>query len=143
MITPIQDYRWAVGHDVALNNLHNVETDLYPYTRPRRTAVQSQPIDPLPIETALASGAGRGDGFINHEWQIMMTTAALKYALTKFGLTTATSAAATIYTREHDMEQYGRYNAYIWRPSPANRRLEYIRRGVVRVTWKFTRLIRL
>lgn len=137
------DYRWAAGFNVALGSLANVEDDLFAYTRPRRIAPRSQPVDPLPVETALANGAGRGDGFITLEWEMVMPQAALTYALTKFGLTSAKTAPATIFTREHDLGQYGRYNAYIWRPSSANGRLEYLRRSLFRVTWRYTRLIRL
>lgn len=137
------DYRWAAGASVALALLANVEDDLYPYTKPRRIPPRSQPIDPFPVETALASGGGRGDGFINHEWQQTIPVAALNYALTKFSLVSAVTGNVTIYTREHDREQYGRYTGLIWRPSSANGRLEYLRQGVVSVTWKFTKLVRL
>lgn len=139
----IQDYRWGAGHNAELAALVNVETDLYPYTRPRRTAVQSQPIDPYPVETRLASGAVRGDGFITQQWQMVMTQEALAYALAKFGLTGAKSATVTIYTREHDLGTYGRYNAYLVRPSTQSNTLEYVRQGILRVTWRFMRLVRL
>jgi hypothetical protein len=137
------DYRWGVGHNVALAALANVENDLYPYTKLRHVAPRSQPVDLFPVETMLASGAGRGDGFVSAAWEMTMPVEALAYSITKFGLTSAKSAAATIYTREHDVLTYGRYNSFIWRPSPVNGSLEYLRRGLVRVTWRYTRLIRL
>lgn len=136
----LMEYRWAPGHGVALANLAHVDDDLYPYTRPRRTGVVGTPVDPFPVETRLGSGRVRGDGQVDVTWTLVLPNTALSYIYTRFGLTTAKSAAATIYTRHHDLGTFGRYNCYIVRPGPTSGRLEYLRAGILRVRFLFTDL---
>lgn len=138
---PYYDYRWANGHDVALANLSNVEDYLYPYTKPRRIPPRSQPVDPFPVETELMDQSVRGDGAISHLWLIVLPVAAYHFILTdKFSNGTVKSVSQTIYTRRHDLETYARYNCYLVQPSVKKGTLEYVRRGIVRVTFEMTGL---
>lgn len=137
---PLTSYKWAVGHGVALASMAFVEDDLYPFTRKRRIAPRSQPVDPFPVRTMVQAGYELGDGRIDHAWEMTLTTDAIEYIIeTKFSLTSITYAACTINTRRHEHDDYARYNAYIVRPKPGQD-ITYVRMGIFRVTWRFTGL---
>lgn len=144
------EYAWAAGHGVALASLNAVATELrahnYRAVGGLRYAVEptSQPVDLFPVRTLLGSGVERGDGRVDHEWQMTLTTYALEYVLdTYLSSGAVVSAAMTINTRRHDLNAYGRYNCYLTLPSRSRRDIEYVRQNVVRVTWRFTRLVAL
>lgn len=137
----LYDYRWANGFNIALINLSNVEDDLYPYTKPRRIAPRSQPVDPFPVETRLMNQRVRGDGEISHAWEIVLPAKAYHYILTeKFSGGTVKSVEQTIYTRRHDLETYARYNCYLVQPSRVKGTLEYLRRNLLRAVFEMTGL---
>lgn len=139
----LYDYRWGAGWGVALASLSNVENDLRPYVRLRSIAPKSQPVDLFPVRTVLGSGRVRGDGRIDHAWELTLNTAAIEYIIeTKFALTSAASVKVTIYTRRHEMNDYARYNAWLSRPQPGQD-MTYLRQGVFAVTLRFTALLAL
>lgn len=140
---PYYAYAWAAGWGVALASLANVETDLHPYTQLLNLAPKSQPVDPYPVRTILASGRERGDGRIDHAWEMTLPTDALEYVIeTKFALTSVASVKVTINTRRHEMDDYARYNAWLSLPQ-SGVDMVYLRRGVLRVTFRFTALLAL
>lgn len=138
------DYRIAVGSSVALGSLINVEDLLWPYTNPRRIVPRSQPVSAFPVRTVLGSGRERGDGTINHAWEFTaLNKAAVDYLHTYLWSSgTVVSTAVTIYTRQHELDQYTRYNAYAVLPVPGQD-IEYIRQGVLRLTVRFSDLVAL
>lgn len=113
------DYRWAAGHGVVLASLVNVETDLYPYTKPRQIAPTSQPLELFPVRAITLDGAERGEGTLTHAWTFKALpwsayTHILDTYFTVSGMVVA-SRAMTIYTRDPKMG-YARYNAYALLP---------------------------
>ena len=137
------DYRIAVGSSVALASLTNVETLLWPYTKPLAIAPRSQPVNLYPIRTALGSGRERGDGTINHAWEFTaLKQAAVGYLLHTYLFASGISTAVTIYTRLHSTGAYARYNAYANLPVPGQD-MEYIRQGIFRMTLRFSDLVAL
>jgi hypothetical protein len=140
---PYYDYRIAVGSSVALASLMNVETLLFPYTRPLQIAPRTQPVDLYPIRTTLGSGRVRGDGTINHVWEWTgIKQVAVQYFLHTYLFSSGVSTAVTIYTRLHSTGAYARYNAYAILPAPGPD-LEYIRQGIYRMTLRFSDLVAL
>lgn len=138
------DYRIAVGSSVALASLTNIETLLWPYTKPMAIAPRSQPVNAFPVRTTLGSGRVRGDGTITHQWEFT----AIKQAAVNYLLNTllfsggAVSTAVTIYTRDHAAASYVRYNAFAVLPLPGQD-IEYIRSGVLRMVIRFSDLVAL
>lgn len=137
------DYRIAVGSSVALASLSNIETLLWPYTRPLSIAPRSQPVNLYPVRTILGSGRERGDGMITHAWEFTaLKQAAVGYLLHTYLFASSVSTAVTIYTRLHSTGAYARYNAYAVLPAPGQD-MEYIRAGVFRLTLRFNDLVAL
>jgi hypothetical protein len=137
------DYRIAVGSSVALASLTNVETLLWPYTKPLAIAPRSQPVDLYPVRTTLGSGRVRGDGTINHTWEFTgIKQAAVQYLLHTLLFSSGVSTAVTIYTRLHSTGAYARYNCYAILPVPGQD-LEYVRQGVYRMALRFSDLVAL
>ena len=139
----IYDYRWAIGSNVALSSLINVENDLLPYTRGVLIAPTTQPVNPFPIRNIALSGLVRGEGAITHTWTFSaLPIAALDYILDTY-LTVnnalVVSRAMTIYTRRHDRGAYNRYNCYLTLPAGG---VDYqFRRGyALNLNLTFTRL---
>ena len=141
------EYGWAAGHGVALASLNSVVNELG--ARNRRAAggtlynvaVRSQPVDAFPVRTMLAAGYERGDGRIDHEWQMLLGKLAVDYVMdTYLSSGAVVKAAMTINTRRHDLDTYARYSCYLTLPSPRRGDIEYVRQGVIRVTWRFTNL---
>ncbi len=141
---PFYSYSIAVGSSVALASLSNIEDVLLPYTRPLRIAPRSQPVNAYPVRTVLGSGRERGDGAINHAWEFTaINKAAVDYLYTYlWSAGTVVSTAVTIYTRQHELDQYVRANAYAVLPVPGQD-IEYLRQGVFRMVIRFNDLVTL
>lgn len=137
-------YSIAIGSNVALASLINVEDLLYGTTAPRRTAPRSQPVNAFPVRTVLGSGKERGDGLITHAWEFTaLPAAAVNYLMTYLWANgTVVSTAVTIYTRQHELDQYVRANAYAVLPVPGQD-IEYLRQGVFRMVIRFNDLVTL
>lgn len=116
---PLLDYRIASGAAVALVSLQNIETAIYPFTRPRRLPPRTSPVNLYPVRKVTISGREYGDGNVSHiwEWDVLPLTA-LNFIQTTYVGASAVSAAVTIYTRLHDAQTYVRYSAFIVRPVP-------------------------
>lgn len=118
----LYDYRWASGFNVALANLRNVETDLFPYTTPRLTAPLAGLVNTYPRRTKMLSTRVKGDGTINLEWRFAaLPVAALDYIISEYLTPLANgdvSAEMTIYTRQAELGTYTRYNANLVLPQP-------------------------
>lgn len=138
---PFYSYSIAVGSNVALASLSNIEDVLYPYTKPRRIAPRSQMPDMYPVRTTLGSGRVRGDGIVTHAWEFTaLPKAAVDYLMTYLWAGgTAVSTAVTLYTRQHELDQYTRFNAYAILPVPGQD-IEYLRQGVMRLVLNFSGL---
>lgn len=135
------DYRFALGWNVALGSLSNIETTLGQYNRDANSilypiGIRSQPVDFYPVVTQLESGRVRGDGKVAHEWQLSMFVPAVTYLV---GLWSAKSAKWTIYTRLHELGTYARYNCWAVRPSGTD--LVYQRQQYMTLTLRFTDLL--
>lgn len=121
----LYDYRIATGHDVALGSLDNIE-DVFLSVLNRRILLppKTQPVNPYPIQTPLGSGRVSGHGTVTHIWHWdIFPYACLKKLLDDYLTTSGTvvnSKACTIYTRDHPLETYRRYNAYIVKPIPGD-----------------------
>lgn len=133
----LYDYRIALGSNVALGSLSNIESILAPYADGRILAPAVQPVNPFPVRTVLMNGRTRGDGRIDLVWSWnVMPILAFKYIQdTFFSSGTVVSAAVTIYTRRHDRNTYQRYNAYATLPTGT-----YDRNTMRGVAWVFTNL---
>jgi len=142
------DYRWATGASVALGSLTNVETSLFTYTTPTYVAPVSDPVDPFPVRTFLASGKERGDGFVNHEWLFaVLPYAALDYIIDTFLVTSGSvvvSKDITIYTptKDRGATTYARYTGLICLPQP---RVDYERgtKCITNLRLRFRKLVAL
>ena len=141
---PFYSYSIAVGSSVALASLSNVEDLIYPYTKPRRIAPRSQMPDMYPVRTTLGSGRVRGDGSAQAAWEFSgIPKAAVDYFMTYlWSGGTVVSTAVTIYTRQHELDQYVRANAYAVLPVPGQD-IEYLRQGVFRMVIRFNDLVTL
>lgn len=113
------NYAWAVGYNVPLLSLDNLETLLYPYTQPRTLAPTSQPLELFPVRVTTLDGAERGEGMVSTTWVFgaLPLDAYLFLMDTYFKLVTVpvVSRAVTIYTR-NERFGYSRYNAQALRP---------------------------
>lgn len=137
-------YSIAVGSSVALGSLSNIEDLIYPYTRPRRITVRSLIPDLYPVRTTLGSGRTRGDGSAQAVWEFSaLPKAAVDYLMTYlWSGGSVVSTAVTIYTRQHELDQYTRFNAYAILPVPGQD-IEYLRQGVLRMVIRFSDLVAL
>ncbi len=141
---PFYSYSIAVGSSVALASLSNIEDLIWPYTKPRRIAPRSLIPDMYPVRTALGSGRVRGDGSVQAAWEFSaLPKAAVDYLMTYLWSSgTAVSTAVTLYTRQHELDQYTRFNAYAVLPVPGQD-IEYLRQGVLRMVIRFNDLVAL
>lgn len=119
---PIYEYAWAIGTDVALMSLTNVETDLSPYTPSSLSipAPKAQPPNFYPNRTVALDGTVVGDGLATLEWVFdALPVAAFQYIVTTY-MTAGGSTAMTINTRLRDVGEstYGRYNCNLEYPLP-------------------------
>lgn len=137
-------YSIAVGSSVALASLVNVEDLIWPYTKPRRIVPRSQMPNLYPVRTTLGSGRTRGDGSAQATWEFTaIPVAAVDYLMTYLWSSgTVVSTAVTIYTRQHELDQYTRFNAYAILPVPGQD-VEYLRQGVLRMVIRFNDLVAL
>lgn len=140
------DYALALGSNVALASLGNIIEILRERNRrtengPRwQVGITSQPVDAFPVREVSLSGKERGDGTINHEWNLVLATYGVKYLLdTYLSSATVVSAAVTINTRQHMLAAFRRYNANIVLPKPGDD-ITYLRQNVFRVRIRFTDL---
>ena len=135
-------YAIGLGSGVALASLIDAEALLYPYTKPRRIVPRSQMPDTYPVRTTLGSGRVRGDGAIDHSWEYTaIPVAAVDYLMSYLWAGgTVVSTAVTINTPRHDLDDYGRFNAYAILPVPGTD-MEYIKQGVMRLTIRFSELV--
>lgn len=147
MISAQYDYRIAAGHGVALASLNNIETHIGQQNR--KTAdgklfavgISSPVLDTFPVRTPLLSGRERGDGNINHEWNLQLVTYGARYLLfTYLTNMTVVSSAVTIYTRRHINGDYARYNAYLILPSREAGDITRIGRDTFTIRLRFTKL---
>lgn len=117
---PFYNYRIAVGHDVALSSLANVETALASYLPQAARAPRSLPVDLYPVRRVV-NGREVGDGIINHEWTFdYFTRDALEYVIETWLTVSAArvvSRAVTIYTPV-DVDEYRRFNCVLCLPKP-------------------------
>lgn len=144
----ISSYAFAATWNVALASLNNVENhlgsvNLSPEGARRSVRVKSDPVDLFPIRTRLESGRERGDGQVDHAWELWMYTTAYTYLVnTYFSGGSVVSTKWTIYTRRHDMGTYARYNCYVVLPSIVARPdLTYRGRDYMRVIVRFNDLV--
>lgn len=147
----MSQYKWALGHDVALVSLVDVKNELYPVNY-RRTGEARHPIgilstlvDPFPVLDTPLSGKPRGDGTLTTSWQLVLTAPAYSYLLTaKFGGRVGNvGVAMTIYTYLHETDSWARYNCYAQRPSTTTDTLAYLRQQTLRVNIPFIDLVEL
>ena len=134
-------YSIATGSNVALVSLTNVEDLIWNYTRPRRIVPRSQPVNAFPVRTTTGSGRVRGDGAIDHSWEFTaIPVAAVDYLMSfLWAAGTVVSTAVTINTRQHELDQYTRFNAFAILPVPGQD-MEYLKQGVMRLTIRFSDL---
>ncbi|MBK8035293.1 MAG: hypothetical protein IPK17_38475 [Chloroflexi bacterium] len=136
-------YAWASDWDVPLIDLDNVAVDLKPHTLGRLIAPISEPVDTFPVRGRLGSGRVRGDGQIDHQWVFPVLPLAALHHIIDSKLTTSsvivTSKQVTIYTPQHELEQYARFNTWLTLPKPGT---DYrIRRGfAMDLVLRFTNL---
>lgn len=130
-------YGLALGHDIALGSISNIETVLLPYTNNILLPPRTQPIERHPVRTAVLSGRERGDGFVNHEWfwGFMPVAAYDFYNDTYFN--GVVSVAVTVLQRNHLKNVYERWNGYAHRPI-AGTEFVYDSYRVLEVTQRFT-----
>lgn len=147
MITARHQYALASGWNIALAALNNIETHIGQQNRKvsggklYAVGVNSPVLDLFPVRSAMLSGRERGDGFVNHEWNLTLCTFGVKYLLeTYLSNLTAVSNAVTIYTRRHELGSYARYNAYIILPSRTASDIAYVRQNVFSVRLRFSKL---
>lgn len=137
---PIYSYAWATGHDVALASLTNIETDLATYAPGRTLAPRTQAVARFPQRLISLDGVEVGFGDISHEWTFAALPAdAFQYIVSTYCNSDGSGAAVTIYTRRHDLDNYGRYNAYLAYPQPIED-YSYRNQYVLDVRLRFTGL---
>ena len=140
---PFYSYSIAVGSNVALASLSNIEDVLWPYTKPLRLPPRSNVVNLYPVRTIMGSGRERGDGTVFHAWEFdALPVAAVNYLLYSLLFSSAISTAVTIYTKRHETGSYARYNAYAVLPVPGQD-LEHLRAGKCRLTLRFNDLVAL
>lgn len=146
---PVLDYAFASGWNVALASLNNVQNHLGSRNR-RETgarlipvAIRASLIDPFPVRRNPLDGGETGDGFVNQDWLLSLTTYGLDFLVNTYWTNeTVVSAPFTIYTRKHIHGTFARYNCYGILPSAANGDIAFMRDPYfdgtfnVRVRWR-------
>jgi hypothetical protein len=151
LFPPLTEYAWMSGHNVALASLRSVETDIGARNRRtsddalQRVAIASQPVNKFPVREKVLSGKVIGSGTPEHQWTMTLCTLGIKYVFDAYLSSGVSSyAAMTIYTRIHHLDTFKRYNAYLIQPETGEGGdMVYLRRGVFRVTLRFTGLTEL
>ena len=145
-------YAFYPAFNTALVSLHNVENHLG--ARNRRTSnsplepvvITSPILDPFPVRQVAGDGTPTGDGFIEHQWDVVLAALGWQFLRnTYFSSGAVVSANWTIYTLTDDTVTYARYNAIAELPSRAAGTLAPLNRaqgeGVFRVRILFHDLI--
>lgn len=147
-----QQYAWQSGLNQPLGSLINIANQLYGYNyratngARHNVGISSPIVDLQPVRTMLAAGYERGDGRVDHEWNMTISVVAFDFIMdTYLSSGTLVKAAMTIYTRRHEtgLNQYARYNAYLIKPSRVRGDIEYLRGNMVRARFPFTGLVAL
>jgi hypothetical protein len=117
MATPKYDYRIAMGFNVPLGSMTNVETLLSPYQGLYPSAPTSPQLNRYPVRDMTGAGYERGDGRLDHPWNWRVwLRATMDYVVTNWFTVSGVivvSRPMTIYTPLHDRNGvYVRCNAY-------------------------------
>lgn len=115
------EYAWAVGHDVDLADLVNVEDDLLDACDGLYVHPTNAPIDRLPVRERTLDGEERGEGTISHVWNFVLPLAAIQYIITEYftvGGIAVPSRDMTINTFDVELGTFTRWNAKVARPKP-------------------------
>ena len=148
MVTPLYLYAWAAGHNVPLNQLHNMEQDIGAHNRRTlngplyNVGIASQPVNRFASYYKVLSGRYYGEGAPEHVLNMTLATYGVKYIFDEY-LSSGDddSVPMTLYTRIHHLATYKRYNCYLKQPSTGeNGELVYIRQNVLRGLWRFSDL---
>lgn len=125
-------YAIALGFDVALVSLVNVQALLWPHNRvtsadaPANVSIVSASVDPFPVRIQTLDTQESGDGILYLTWNMTLNTLGIKFWMdTFFASETVLSTAVTIYTRRTELNSYSRYNAYMIMPSITGGDLAY------------------
>lgn len=122
-------YAIALGFDVPLANLQNVQQLLYPYNRvaansaTQAVPVVSEPVNFAPIRLPDLDGQESRDGVTYLAWRMSMNTGGINFWLNYLfpaavaSVTGEISIPVTIYTRMAPFANYTRQNAYAIYPT--------------------------
>lgn len=122
-------YAIALGFDVPLASLQNVQQLLYPYNRvaansaTQAVPVVSEPVNFTPIRLPDLDGQESRDGITYHAWRMALNTGGINFWLNTFfpaavaSVTGEISVAVTIYTRMAPFANYTRQNCYMIYPT--------------------------
>lgn len=152
-------YAIALGSDVPLVQLANVQGLLYPYNRVTSSdarmqlGVVSDPPNFNPVRIQTLDAQESSDGIVYHAWDMLLTQGAVSYWLNLIwpnavaSPTGDISTAVTIYTRQHQFANYTRQNCYAIYPTlrtPDNAQGDLIylhKRGVFQLHQRFNDLV--
>lgn len=152
-------YAIALGTDVPLVNLNNVQALLYPYNRVtsadarQQLGVVSDPPNFNPIRIQTLDAQESSSGIVYHAWDLMLTQGAVNYWLNLLwpsavsSPTASISTAVTIYTRQAQFGNYVRMNCYAIYPTlrtPDNQQGDLIyshKRGLFTLHQRFNDLL--
>lgn len=152
-------YAIALGSDVTLVGLANVQALLFPYNRVTsadarmQLGVVSDPVDFAPIRIPTLDSQESRDGITYHAWDLMLTSGAVNFWLNYLwsaavsSVTGSISTAVTINTRLAEFSTYTRQNCYALYPTRqsatnTNGDLRYShRRGLFYLHQRFSDLI--
>lgn len=153
-LLPHTQYALALGYNVALGSLDNVEAHFYGVNRvtvnepPIRVVITSDSPDLAPIQLQSLDAAESQDGIVYHSWNLVLTTLGIKQWLNTYfaarvaSVNGSTAIPMTIYTRLHELDTYNRYNCYAIFPSKTGGDLTYShKRGRFVLRQRFNDLI--
>lgn len=116
-------YAIALGTDVPLVNLLNVQQMFFPYNRvslqepPNAVAVVADPVDFAPVRIQALDSSEYRDGITYVSWRLTLNTLGVKFWLNYLfsaavaSRTGSISTPVTIYTRMAPFDDYTRQNA--------------------------------
>lgn len=152
-------YAIALGTDVPLANLLNVQQLLYPYNRVgsasalMQLGVVSEMPNFAPVRLQSLDAGENRDGITYLNWNLMLTEGGVNFWLNYLfsaavaSVTGDISIPVTIYTRQNQFGNYTRQNCYAiypTTPSPTNNDPDIIylhRKGVYQLRQRFNDLI--
>lgn len=120
---PIDEFAWAVNHDVALLSLTNVETDLLTHVDYTQLPPFALPYEPFPVrETTLDSAErGEGGGSIAWTWNVIPLTGYIYIVQTYFYVSgSRVNFREMTWNSLNDLYGYSRYNVTAIRPEPGS-----------------------